>query len=289
MMDDSASVDDIGADILAIVEDTFDDADLFADGVNVPQYVPQAEMRRQADHELAKGSFHENLSPPPKDKRKKKRRKKTPPPKQNRKKKRREYQGDVDWEKVEKQEFESALSRDSIVMVQGSWQKKGQPTQQIWFPCVIVPRIAWGMEKFDLHRAFGSSDVAVWRLGTRRLGEGGVFWTKRDNIKSFPLSVEQQQQQRIKKLPKKLQDEFAKAYEDADRLVSVVKVNEEIRGARWDRQRQEEEAAEEAKKERLRKAEASLTDEERRKIREAGERFIARVISGMSTSTQANE
>jgi hypothetical protein len=290
---------------LLVIMDDFDDDDILAsvigvdgvNGVNGLRFDPEAKRKREEDHERVKESFHKNLSSPRRKKKgKKKRRKKdhelakakniSP----SRKKKRRKYQGDVDWEKVEKQEYESALFPGSVIMVRGPWQQKGWATRKIWFPCVIVPRIAWGMEKFDLDRAFDSSDVAVWVLGIR-LGENGVFWTNRDNIKPFPLSVDddEQQQRIIEKWPKKLRDEFATAYRDAVRLVSVVKVNEEIRGARWDRQRQEEEAAEEAKKARLQKAEASLTDEDRRKIREAGERFMARVISGMSRNTQANE
>ena len=129
MMDDSASVGIVDADIVASVEGMIDDADILAsvDGVNVPRYVPQAEIQRQADHELAKGSFHENLSS-----RTQKRRKKTPQPKQEPKKKRRTNQSDVDWEKVEKQEYESLLFSGSLVMVRGPWQRKGFPTRKIW-------------------------------------------------------------------------------------------------------------------------------------------------------------
>ena len=241
--------------------DDFDDADIFAGVVEVPRFDPEAKRKREEDHERAKESFHKNLDPP----RKKKRRKKG-----------KEYQG-VEWVAVEKQEYESALFFGSIIMVKGIWMRKGKPTRSIWFPSVIVPRIAWGSKGFDLGRGFHSSDVPVWELGTR-LGSKGVFWTDRDNIKPFRPSVDVEQQ--CIKWPKKFRDEFAKAYQDAVRLVSVVKANEEIRGARWDRQRQEEEAAEEAEEAYLQQCEASVTEEDRRKIREAGERFMARVISG---------
>ena len=240
----------------------FDDADIFEGVAELPRFDPEAKRKREEEHERSKADFHKKIYPPRKKR-------------QNQKK---EYQG-VDWVAVEKKEYESALFEHSLVLVKGIWMRKGKPTRSIWFPSVIVPRIAWGSKGFDLARGFHSSDVPVWELGTR-LGAKGVFWAGKNDIKPFRLSVDVEQQ--CAKWPKKFRDEFAQAYQDAVRLVSVIKTNEERRGTRWDRQREEEEARAEAEEAYRKQCEASLSEEDRKKIREAGERFVATVLHGMS-------